>query len=108
MVVARMTHDKAELLKSQAGARLVVEQDTPLTYGLDPGPLAAADPGILIPLAEGFKTTIEVQGPQGPLQDADVFVFGGHAAGPGHDGRIGPRQHQHRRVKAPTRSGRSM
>jgi Subtilase family len=76
MVVARMAHDKAELLKSQAAGRLVVEHDAPLTYGLDPGPFSLPNPGLLVPLAEGFKTTIEVQGPQGPLADADVFLFG--------------------------------
>jgi len=76
MVVARMAHDKAELLRSQAAGRLVVEHDAPLTYGLDPGPFSLPNPGMLVPLAEGFKTTIEVQGPQGPLADADVFLFG--------------------------------
>jgi hypothetical protein len=77
MVVARMTPDKAELLKNQAAGRLVVEHDTPLTYGLDPGPLAnIPNVGVLKPLADGFKTTIEVVGPQGPLKDADVFLFG--------------------------------
>src|SRR5262245_33640667 len=60
MVVARMTPDKAELLKNQAAGRLVVEHDAPLTYGLDPGPLAGIpNVGVLKPLADGFKTTIE-------------------------------------------------
>jgi subtilisin family serine protease len=77
MVVARMAPDKADLLRNQAAGRLVVEHDAPLTYGLDPGPLAAIpNVGVLKPLADGFKTTIEVQGPQGPLKDADVFLFG--------------------------------
>ncbi len=76
MVVARMAPDKAELLKRQAAGRLLVEHDTPLTYGLDPGPMALPNVGVLKPLGEGFRTTIEVQGPQGPLKDADVFLFG--------------------------------
>ena len=76
MVVARMAPEKAELLQSQAGARLVVEHDAPLTYGLDPGPVAHFNPGVLIPLSTGFRTVIEVQGTNGPLQNAEVYVFG--------------------------------
>ena len=77
MIVARMTHDRAQLLQSQAGARLVVEHDAPLTFGLDPGPqLALPNPGVIIPFGNGFKTVIEVHGPNGPLAGADVFVFG--------------------------------
>ena len=76
MVVARMAPEKAELLQSQAGARLVVEHDAPLTYGLDPGPVAQFNPGVLIPLSTGFRTVIEVQGANGPLQNAEVYVFG--------------------------------
>lgn len=76
MVVARMAPEKADLLKSQGGARLVVEHDAPLTYGLDPGPVATFNPGVLIPLSTGFKTVVEVQGANGPLRNAEVYVFG--------------------------------
>ncbi len=79
MVVARMTHEKAQLLQSQAGARLVVEHDTPLTFGLDTGPthqLALPNPGVIIPFGSGFSTIVEVHGADGPLAGADVYVFG--------------------------------
>ncbi|MGJ4892857.1 S8 family peptidase [Bradyrhizobium sp. HKCCYLRH3099] len=82
MVLARMAPDKAELLKSQAGARLAVERDVPLTYMLDPtlpqmpAPHALPNPGVLVPLADGFSTTIEVIGESGPLPETEVYVFG--------------------------------
>lgn len=78
VVVARMSHDKARLLQSQAGARLLIEHDAPVTFGLDPGPgtFALPNPGVLVPHGEGFKTTVEVSGPNGPLADAEVYVFG--------------------------------
>lgn len=76
MLVARMAPDKAELLQSQAGPQLVVEHDAHLTWGLDPGPQPQFNAGVLMPMGTGFKTTIEVQGAEGPLKDADVFIFG--------------------------------
>ncbi|UFZ03267.1 S8 family serine peptidase [Bradyrhizobium ontarionense] len=82
MVLARMAPDKAELLKTQAGARLAVERDAPLTYMLDPSlpqvpaPHQLPNPGVLIPLADGFSTTIEVVGEAGPLAETEVYVFG--------------------------------
>ena len=82
MVLARMAPEKAELLKTQAGARLAVERDAPLTYMLDPSlPQMSAqhrlpNPGVLIPLADGFSTTIEVVGESGPLPETEVYVFG--------------------------------
>lgn len=78
VVVARMSHDKARLLQSQAGAGLLVEHDAPVTFGLDPGPteFALPNPGVIVPLSEGFETVIEVSGPQGPLANAEVYVFG--------------------------------
>lgn len=78
VVVARMSHDKARLLQSQAGDRLLVEHDAPVTFGLDPGPAAFAlpNPGVLVPHGEGFETVIEVSGPEGPLAGAEVYVFG--------------------------------
>jgi subtilisin family serine protease len=76
MLVARMAPDKADLLQQQAGPQLVIEHDAPLTYGLDPGPLGQFNPGVLIPLSTGFQTIIEVHGPDGPLQNAEVYVFG--------------------------------
>ncbi|MGJ5155498.1 MULTISPECIES: S8 family serine peptidase [unclassified Bradyrhizobium] len=82
MVLARMAPDKAELLKAQAGARLAVERDAPLTYMLDPtvpqvpAPHQLPNPGVLIPLADGFSTTIEVVGESGPLPEVEVYVFG--------------------------------
>ncbi|MGJ4932157.1 S8 family serine peptidase [Bradyrhizobium sp. HKCCYLS2038] len=82
MVLARMAPDKAELLKSQAGARLAVERDLPLSYMLDPSvpqlpaPHQLPNPGVLVPLADGFATTIEVIGESGPLPETEVYVFG--------------------------------
>ncbi|MGJ5217317.1 S8 family serine peptidase [Bradyrhizobium oligotrophicum] len=82
MVLARMAPDKAELLKTQAGARLAVERDAPLSYMLDPTvphvPAAhqLPNPGVLFPLADGFSTTIEVSGENGPLPETEVYVFG--------------------------------
>ena len=78
VLVARMSHDRARLLQAQGGARLKVEHDAPITFGLDPGPsqLAVPNPGVLTRLGDGFETTIEVRGPDGALPDADVYVFG--------------------------------
>ena len=53
----RWRRDRAELLKTQGGGQLLVEHDAPLTYGLDPGPIATFD-AALIPLSTGFETTI--------------------------------------------------
>jgi subtilisin family serine protease len=76
LVVAKMATDRAELLKTQGGGQLLVEHDAPLTYGLDPGPLASVNPGVLIPLSTGFSTTIEVIGASGPMKDAEIYLFG--------------------------------
>jgi subtilisin family serine protease len=78
MVLARMAPDKAKLLKTQAGARLAVERDAPLVYTLDPTPphMPIPNPGVLVPLADGFSATFEVFGEAGPLPEAEVYVFG--------------------------------
>jgi subtilisin family serine protease len=78
MVLARMAPDKAKLLQSQAGTRLAVERDAPLTYMLDPTTptMQIPNPGVLIPLADGFSATFEVMGLAGPLADAEIYVFG--------------------------------
>jgi len=76
LVVAKMATDRADLLKTQGGGRLVVEHDAPLTYGLDPGPVATFNAGVLIPLSTGFVTTIEVIGADGPLKEAEIYLFG--------------------------------
>ena len=78
LVIARMTPDHAELMQRQAGATVAIVRDPPLTYVSDPVPLPAtvSNPGILVPSATGFATTIEVVGENGPLPEADVFVYG--------------------------------
>jgi hypothetical protein len=75
LVVAKMGSDSVELLRAQ-GDGLVVEHDAPLTYGLDAGPLATFNAGVMIPLSTGFTTTIEVIGADGPLKDAEIYLFG--------------------------------
>ncbi len=77
-VCARLTVDKARLLQSQAGARVVVEIDNPLTFTLDPGPsgIVFADPGVAVPHATGFDVTLAVSGPSGPVEAAEVYLFG--------------------------------
>lgn len=76
LVVAKMAPDRADLLKAQGGGQLLVEHDAPLTYGLDPGPIATFNAGVLIPLSTGFETTIEVIGANGPLKEAEIYLFG--------------------------------
>jgi subtilisin family serine protease len=76
LVVAKMATDRADLLKTQGGGQLLVEHDAPLTYGLDPGPVATFNAGVLIPLSTGFATTIEVIGASGPLKEAEIYLFG--------------------------------
>jgi subtilisin family serine protease len=78
IMLARMDFDKAQLLQTQAGPRATVERDLPLTYSLDPGPaeLGFKNPGVLVPHAEGFETTIEVTGDGRPLAGAEVYIFG--------------------------------
>ena len=78
LVVARMSHDRARLLQARGGARLEIEHDAPVTFGLDPGPteFRVPNPGVLTRLGDGFETVIEVRGPTGVLANADVYVFG--------------------------------
>jgi subtilisin family serine protease len=76
LVVAKMPTDRADLLKTQGSGQLLVEHDAPLTYGLDPGPVATVNPGVLIPLSTGFSTIIEVIGANGPLKEAEIYLFG--------------------------------
>ena len=76
LVLARMTPDKARLLQTQAQGRCAVERDERLTYMLDPTTPQLPNPGVLTPLADGFTTTIEVLGRDGPLPEAEVYVFG--------------------------------
>lgn len=78
IVLARMDFDKAQLLRNQAGSRATVERDMPLTYSLDPGPadLGFRNPGVLVPHAAGFQTTIVVTGDGVPLAGAEVYIFG--------------------------------
>ncbi|MES2522094.1 MAG: S8 family serine peptidase [Gemmatimonadota bacterium] len=78
LMLARMMQDKAQLLQNQAGARLTVERDRPLTLAIDVSPIERRmpNPGVLVPHADGFTVTIEVVSDSGPLADADVFIFG--------------------------------
>ncbi|MCA1433136.1 S8 family serine peptidase [Bradyrhizobium sp. BRP20] len=76
LVLAKMTPDKAKLLQTQAGQRCAVERDERLSYMLDPTTPQLPNPGVLTPLADGFTTTIEVLGQDGPLPEAEVYVFG--------------------------------
>ena len=76
VLLARMHYDKARQLRQQAGARLLVERDSPLSFGLEIPLPALSNPGILVPLGADFETTIEVKGASGPLAGAEVYVFG--------------------------------
>jgi subtilisin family serine protease len=78
LILASMTVDKARQLQNQAGARLMVERDAPLTFGLDTGPSETrlSNPGVVVPLGDGFQTSIEVLGANGPLAGAEVYLFG--------------------------------
>lgn len=78
VMLARMAFKTADILRQQAGQRATVERDYPLTFSLDPGPadLSFKNPGVLVPHAAGFSTTIEVVGGGQPLAGAEVYVFG--------------------------------
>lgn len=78
IMLARMDFENAKLLQTQAGPRATVERDMPLVYSLDPGPadLSFKNPGVLVPHAAGFVTTIEVMGDGAPLAGAEVYIFG--------------------------------
>jgi subtilisin family serine protease len=78
VILARMQYDKAKLLQTQAGARLRIERDAPLTFGLDSGPAHAqtANPGVVVPLGDGFETVIEVRNETGPLAEAEIYLYG--------------------------------
>jgi hypothetical protein len=73
---ARMHYDKARQLQRQAGPRLLVERDAPLTFGLETPSSGHGNPGCLVPLGEDFETTIEVKNASGPLAGAEVYIFG--------------------------------
>jgi Subtilase family len=76
ILLARMHYDKAKQLQAQVGARLVVERDSPLSFGLEIPKPGLANPGIIVPLGEEFDTTLEVKSESGPLAGAEVYVFG--------------------------------
>lgn len=78
VMLARMDFEKAALLQQQAGAKATVERDAPLIYSLAPGPadMAFKNPGVLVPHAAGFTTTVEVLGNGQPLEGAEVYIFG--------------------------------
>ena len=76
ILLARMHYDKAKQLQAQAGARLVVERDSPLSFGLEIPKPGLANPGIIVPLGDEFDTTLEVRSESGPLAGAEVYVFG--------------------------------
>ncbi len=78
VILARMDFEKAALLQQHAGAKATVERDAPLVYSLAPGPadMSFKNPGVLVPHAAGFSTTIEVLGNGQPLDGAEVYIFG--------------------------------
>jgi subtilisin family serine protease len=78
LVLARMVPERAQLLQTQAGARLAVERDLPLTYMREPTPgdIEVRNPGVLVPHASGFSASFEVLGDNRPLPEAEVYVFG--------------------------------
>lgn len=76
VMLARMSYEKARQLQAQAGLRLMVERDSPLSFGLEMPRPVLANPGVLVPLAESFDTTLEVRSETGPLTGADVYLFG--------------------------------
>jgi subtilisin family serine protease len=76
VLLATMPYDKARQLQAQAGPRLLVERDTPLSFGLDVPRPVLANPGVLTPLGTEYTATLEVLGPSGPLADAEIYVFG--------------------------------
>lgn len=78
VMLARMDFERAQQLRAQAGPRATVERDMPLAYSLEPGPadLRFKNPGVLIPHAAGFITTIEVTGDGTPLEAAEVYIYG--------------------------------
>jgi hypothetical protein len=77
VVVVRVAPKKVEALKTQA-PRLIIERNAPLTLTLDPGQpeMRLPNPGVLVPHADGFSVTFEVVGENGPLPEAEIYVFG--------------------------------
>ena len=55
-----------------------MERDPPLTYMRDPTPveMQIGNPGVLVPHAAGFSASFEVVGENGPLPEAEIYVFG--------------------------------
>lgn len=79
IVLARMHVDKAKQLATQAGSRVLVEYDAPLTLGADLAAQEArvANPGVTVFSGEGFQATFEVLDDAGrPVPEAEVFLFG--------------------------------
>jgi hypothetical protein len=79
VIVARMTPQKAEAIRHDAGGRLIVENDALLTFAtpeLDPRFVEIHDPGVIVPHATGFTAAITVMGDGNPIKDAEVYLFG--------------------------------
>ncbi|MEH3148552.1 MAG: S8 family serine peptidase [Methylobacterium frigidaeris] len=78
IICAKMAVDQARLLQAQAAGGATVEHDAPLLLTLDAGAAGVSfpNPGVVVPQADGFRATIEVRGASGPLEGADVYVFG--------------------------------
>ena len=77
VVVAEMADDKADMLARSGQGRFNVERDDRLHFALDPTVLPARlNPGVLVPSAAGFEATFEIRGPDGPIDGAEVHLFG--------------------------------
>jgi hypothetical protein len=80
VMVADIEPAKAELLSASARGSVVVEADAALGY-MVPSPSVAMlsklpNPGVFVPSSAGFSATFEVTGPNGPVAEASVQLFG--------------------------------
>lgn len=80
VIVAAMTPDRAEILQqSAAGAQVIIERDSQLTYAAPdaiPSPELQQLGAAIMPTGFGIPVVITVMGNNGPVAGAQVTLFG--------------------------------
>jgi len=78
IIVAQMTHQKAQQVQAQAAGNFFVARNLPLRLA-DTNPFSGLsfDPSVIHSTGAQLTFTVEVLGDRGPLPNSQVFIFGG-------------------------------
>jgi subtilisin len=75
VLIARMPDSTAQMLQQAVGPQLLIERDNPLTFGSATIPLCK-DPGLFLNRDQGVTVSVVAEGDDGPIENAQVYVFG--------------------------------